>query len=52
MRIIEITLVHRSDDTRIYQKYVKSLLNEGIEVGYIAPGPITGSATGLKKDAN
>lgn len=37
MKAIEVTVCHRPDDTRIYHKYVKSLLNEGYEVLYIAP---------------
>lgn len=39
MKILEITVGHRSDDTRIYHKYVKSLVTSGFEVGYIAPNP-------------
>ena len=47
MKILEITVVHRSDDTRIYQKYVKSLLDANFEVGYVAPDPIISDAPGL-----
>ena len=39
MKLIEITLCHPSSDTRIYQKYIKSLLKHDIEVGYVAPFP-------------
>jgi glycosyltransferase involved in cell wall biosynthesis len=47
MKILEITVVHRSDDTRIYQKYVRSLLEDGFLVGYIAPDPTIELAKGL-----
>ena len=47
MKILEITTVHPSDDTRIYQKYVKSLLEANFEVGYIAPDPSIIEAPGL-----
>lgn len=39
MKILEVTISHRSDDTRIYQKYVKSLLDYGFEVAYLVPDP-------------
>ena len=47
MKILEITVSHRSDDTRIYQKYVKSLLDADFEVGYIAPDPLINEEPGL-----
>jgi len=48
MKILEITVAHRSDDTRIYHKYIKSLLDAGFEVGYMAPQPIISGAANLK----
>ncbi len=47
MRILEITVNHRSDDTRIYQKYVSSLLESRYEVGYISPDPPVKDEPGL-----
>ena len=47
MKILEVTVSHRSDDTRIYQKYVRSLLDFGFDVGYIAPDLIIDTEPGL-----
>lgn len=47
MKLIEITLCHPSSDTRIYQKYIKSLLKHDIEVGYVAPFPIVSQEENL-----
>ena len=46
MKILEVTS-HRSDDTRIYQKYVKSLLQSGFEVAYIVARPSISEEPGL-----
>ena len=47
MKIIEATVCHKFDDTRIYHKYVKSLLAESICVGYLAPFPLVEVDSGL-----
>ena len=47
MKILEVTVSHRSDDTRIYQKYVRSLLDFGFDVGYIAPDLVIDTEPGL-----
>jgi len=38
-RIVHVTSVHKPDDTRIYQRQVKSLARDGFEVVLIAPAP-------------
>jgi glycosyltransferase involved in cell wall biosynthesis len=38
-RVAHLTSVHKPDDTRIYQRQVRSLAHDGIEVTLIAPEP-------------
>ena len=51
MRIVEITTCHRPDDTRIYQKYVLSLLENSFNILYIAPSNFICSNDKLKSDS-
>ena len=50
VRVVVATVVHRSDDARIFHRQVSALLDAGNEVVLLAPGPSADSAlqTGLR----
>ena len=46
MRVLVATVVHRSDDARIFHRQITALLDAGHEVVYVAPGPPSDHAVG------
>jgi hypothetical protein len=46
-RVVHVSVVHRPDDPRIFERECRSLADAGYEVTYLAPGAGSGFASGV-----